>query len=161
MNEDKLNQSILTKAHLLLAQMIIVFGLVITGGCQSAGSVEEANSIAELQAHMDRYAGLFNAANAEAIAKEIYAAPIMVVNPDVGEHTVYETEADVRGFWAGTFSAIKSKGWVRSVVHDTKFQMAGQDMAIAKISLMFSGRVTQPLSRTAPFISSISTESFG
>ena len=128
------------------------FSLVVS--CQSIRQ-PDAEVSQELRSHMDRYVALFNAADAETIGEEIYAVPTMFVDPATNSHTVLEATDEVQQFWQDTFTAIKSKGWRKSVIHELSFRMSGSDMAIA--SLVFSrlranGDPIPPAKRRANYI---------
>ena len=109
---------------------------------------------AELQAHMDRYFALFNAGDAEAIARDVYAAPVMRVNPETAEHYVIETTEDLQKHIVDLRAGIKARGWARSIIHDTEFRLAGPDMVIASITfsrLRANGETIPPARRIATY----------
>ena len=117
----------------ILGHVIFVVLLLMAADCQRSEAAEAANSLSEMKTVMDRFIKLFNATDAKAISQEIYAAPVLQINPEADEHQVLKTEEEVEKFWADQFEAIRSKGWVRSTVDDIDFRMAGSDMAIASI----------------------------
>ena len=140
--------------------LLVVVALSLVTSCQSIRQ-PKAEVKQELTSHMDRYIALFNATDAETIAEEIYAVPVMRVDPAANEHAVMESTAEVQQFWQDTFTSIKSKGWTKSVIHELSFRMAGSDMAIA--SLVFSrlranGEAIPPSKRSANYIFLKTTE---
>ena len=140
--------------------ILVVVALSLGTSCQSIRqSNAEVNQ--ELTSHMDRYVALFNATDAETIAEEIYAVPVMRVDPATNEHAVMEATAEVQQFWQDTFTSIKSKGWTKSVIHDLSFRMAGSDMAIATLifsRLRTNGEPIPPFKRIANYIFLKTTE---
>jgi len=81
-----------------MTKMILVFvALCLVTSCQSVRQPNaEANQ--ELTSHMDRYVALFNATDSETIAEEVYAVPVLRVDPATSEPTVMETTAEVQQF---------------------------------------------------------------
>ena len=139
----------------VLARAIVVVSLLMAADCQTSEADEAGKSLSEMKALMGRYIELFNASDAVAISQEIYAAPVLQINPETGEHHVLKTTEEVEKFWADQFEAIKSKGWVRSVVDDIDFRMAGSDMAIASIRfsrLRANGEPIPPARRMANYV---------
>ncbi len=116
---------------------LVVATLILGSACHSIPQTEPDAS-GGLKEHLERYVGLFNAADTEAIARSIYAAPVMVVSPETGEHLVRETPGEVEQAFSDTIKKIRAKGWARSVVHDLEFRWAGPDMAVA--TMLFSRR---------------------
>ena len=134
--------------------LFAIITLLLVVGCYSTGECVFKPKL-ELKACTDRYIKFFNAGNSGAIAREIYAPPVLLISSETDQHTVFEATTDVEQFFADSFKKIKTKGWARSVVHKSDYYMAGPDMAIVSTTfsrLQANGGAISPARRIANYL---------
>lgn len=118
----------------------------------SDGSVKPTSEIVEL---IKRYADGFNANQAELLASEIYAAPVLIIDSTSRTHSILETTKDVETQLNQVFVDIKANGWHRSKIHHQSIRMVGSDMAMVEVifsRIRLDGSVIAPANRRANFL---------
>lgn len=111
----------------------------------------------EVTAHMQRYTKLFNEEQSEAIATEIYEAPVLLPRPLDELPAIAQTPRALQELYTNIFQSVRSKGWKRSVVHDMHVHLAGTHMAFVEITfsrLRANGEAIPPERRIATYIAS-------
>jgi S-formylglutathione hydrolase len=109
----------------------------------------------EVKAHMEHYVALFNNEQAEAIAGEIYLAPVLTWKSGDENQSVDITEKDVREDFESSFKIMKANGWKQSVIHGMDIRIAGEDLAFVDMRfsrLMADGKPIPPVQRTWSYV---------
>ena len=109
----------------------------------------------EVTAHMQRYTELFNEEQSEAIATEIYEAPVLLPRPLDELPAIAQTPRALQELYTNLFQSVRSKGWKRSVVHDMRVRIAGTHMAFVEMTfsrLQANGEAIPPARRIANYI---------
>ena len=127
-----------------LADAVRFLGRVIGS---SKGQVRE-----EIEEFLNNYIQLFNQSDAELIAKNVFAAPVMIRNFGDEQPTIAQTTKDVQKQFETIFTNIKAQGWKRSVINGLVVHPAGSDMAFVDWSfsrLKSDGQAIAPKNRTS------------
>lgn len=109
----------------------------------------------EVKAHMERYVELFNNEQAEAIAGEIYLAPVLIWKSGDENQSVALTAEEIHEQFNSTYKTIKANGWNRSVIHGMDIRIGGEDLAFVDMRfsrLMADGKPIPPEQRTVSYV---------
>jgi len=109
----------------------------------------------EVIAHMDKYIGLANKADASSIAKEIYEAPVLMKGFDDQNHGVEMTEEALRKQFTNHFNHLKDIGWSHFAVKGYNVTFSGQQIAFVKMQFQWikkDGSLIGPNDRIACYL---------
>jgi hypothetical protein len=159
-NDYKMKRKERKKICWPIAMLIIVTGLM--SACVSPGGVREAGNRSvdsqmtkEVEVHMKRYFELFNNEQAEAIAREIYFAPVLIWKSGDENQSVALTAEEIHEQFNSTYKSIKANGWKQSVIHGMDIRIGGKDLAFVDMRfsrLMADGKSIPPVQRTWSYI---------
>jgi hypothetical protein len=143
-------------------KLIAIVAAVLLVGCSTFKIVHQKQMPEEVSqmdkdvaTRMERYVDLFNNEQADAIAEEIYLAPVQMRKFGDEIHSVATTAKEVGEQFNLMFKKIKSKGWKRSVIHHMDIKIGGQDMAFVDMRfsrLMANGEPIPPAQRIASYV---------
>lgn len=112
-----------------------------------------ADDAADAEAKVREYFDVFNAKDAQEIARSIYSIPVHMANQ--AGHRAYITTADAVSSLQSLYEQIESQGWTKSVIQNVDVCIVTEGLAFAEVTYTrdkANGEAIEPGIRTNIYV---------